>query len=82
MLPEDESRPYPPEELFGLKETDHLALRPRRDNLQIAVVAFVLMLVFGLLAIFFRGRLHRELDWTHPRDAAGHAEPAGRSQAH
>ena len=58
----ESSRPFPPEALFGLRETDHVALRPRRGNAQIAVMAFILMMVLSLLALFLRARLHRELE--------------------
>ena len=55
-----EERPHPPEDLFAVGPTEHLVLPPRRDNMQIAVVAFVMMMLLSLLALFFRHRLRME----------------------
>lgn len=55
-------RAHPPEDLFGMRGTEHLVLPAQRNNLHIAVAAFVLMLLFALMAAFFRYRLQLERD--------------------
>jgi hypothetical protein len=51
---------HPPEELFGMRPTEHVALPVQRNNLYIAVAAFVLLLLLALFATFFRLRLKLE----------------------
>jgi hypothetical protein len=65
------ARVHPPEELFGLRPTEHVALPPQRNNLRIAVAAFVVMLLLGLLAAFFRLRL--QLERNDGMDVRSHA---------
>jgi hypothetical protein len=63
-----ERRRHPPEDLFGMRGTEHVALPVQRNNLYIAVAAFVFMLLLGLFAAFFRLRLQLEHhDWNDMR---------------
>ena len=55
-------RAHPPEELFGIRPTEHVALPAQRNNLYIAVAAFILLLLLALFATFFRLRLKLEHD--------------------
>ncbi len=43
-----------------MRPGEHVALPPQRNNLYIAVAAFVFMLLLGLFAAFFRLRLQLE----------------------
>ncbi|HVW28316.1 MAG TPA: hypothetical protein VHC69_23295 [Polyangiaceae bacterium] len=53
-------RAHPPEDLFGMRANEHVALPAPRKNLHIAVAAFILMLLFAMLAGFVRHRLELE----------------------
>ncbi|HEX4337444.1 MAG TPA: hypothetical protein VH062_16130 [Polyangiaceae bacterium] len=67
---EDGARAFPPEALFELEPTDHIDLPVRKDNLQIAVVTFMVMMVLALLTVFLGEREHR--------DAPGPTTPGSR----
>jgi len=58
----DAERARPPEELFALRSTERIALQPKRDNLHIAVAAFVITMLFSLIGVFFWHRLQLEQD--------------------
>jgi hypothetical protein len=68
-------RVHPPEELFGMRASEHVALPVQRNNLYIAVAAFVFMLLLALFAAFFRHRLQLERGGVMDVSTKWHAPP-------